>query len=70
MLVYAGLGDDVCPPETAFDLKRALTCETTFHTYSRCAHDAGAYWEQANVESFLAEHLRPAAYQMDNLDVQ
>ena len=55
--IYAGLGDDVCPPETAFDLKRALTCETTFHTYSRCAHDAGTYWEQANVEAFLAKHL-------------
>jgi cephalosporin-C deacetylase len=70
MLIYAGLGDDVCPPETAFDLKQALTCETTLHTYARCAHDAGNYWEQANVEAFLAEHLRPAAYRTDELDVR
>lgn len=61
MLIYAGLGDDVCPPETAFDLRHALTCETTFNTYRRSAHDAGAYWEMANVEAFLADHLRPAA---------
>jgi cephalosporin-C deacetylase len=70
MLIYAGLGDDVCPPETAFDLKRALTCDTSFHTYPRCAHDAGIYWEQANVEAFLADHLRPAAYQVDEFDVR
>jgi hypothetical protein len=29
------------------------------HKYEGCAHDAGAYWEAANVEAFLAEHLRP-----------
>ena len=66
LLVYAGLGDDVCPPETAFDLQQVLTCDTILHTYPRCAHDAGIYWEQANVEAFLAEHLRPAAYQPAN----
>jgi cephalosporin-C deacetylase len=59
MLIYAGLGDDVCPPETAFDLKRAMTSESVLNTYPRCAHDAGAYWEMASVEAFLAEHLRP-----------
>jgi hypothetical protein len=30
------------------------------HAYPRCAHDSGAYWEMANVQAFLAEHLRPA----------
>ena len=60
MLVYVGLGDDVCPPETGYDLKKALTCPTEFNAYPRCAHDAGAYWELTNVEAFLAHHLRPA----------
>jgi cephalosporin-C deacetylase len=60
MLVYVGLGDDVCPPETGFDLRKALTCPTEFHPYPRCAHDAGAYWEMAKVEAFLARHLQPA----------
>jgi cephalosporin-C deacetylase len=60
MLVYLGLQDDVCPPETGFAMFDALTCEKTLHTYDRCGHDAGAYWEAAAVETFLAEHLRPA----------
>ena len=34
---------------------------TTLHAYPRCGHDAGRHWEMANVEAFLASHLRPAA---------
>ena len=60
MLVYVGLGDDVCPPETAYALRKAMRCPTEFHTYPRCAHDAGVYWEMPKVEAFLAQHLRPA----------
>jgi len=60
MLIYAGLCDDVCPPETAFALKEALPGEVTFHAYERCGHDAGNYWEMRNVEAFLAKHLQPA----------
>ena len=60
MLIYAGLCDDVCPPETAFALKEALSGEVTLYTYARCGHDAGNYWEMPHVEAFLAEHLRPA----------
>ena len=60
-LIYAGLGDDVCPPETAFDLVAAMTnCDVEFNTYERCAHDAGNYWEMPNVKTFLAKHLQPA----------
>ncbi len=59
MLVYVGLNDDVCPPETGYDLRKAMTCPTEFNAYPRCAHDAGAYWELKNVEAFLARHLRP-----------
>lgn len=60
MLVYVGLNDDVCPPETGYALVNAMTCPTTLHAYPRCAHDAGRQWEMANVEAFLAEHLKPA----------
>ena len=59
MLVYIGLRDDVCPPETGYALYDALTCDKTLHTCDGCAHDAGAYWESKRVEAFLAEHLRP-----------
>jgi cephalosporin-C deacetylase len=59
-LLYIGLGDDVCPPETGYALHDALTCPKELHAYPRCAHDAGIYWEMPKVEAFLAKHLRPA----------
>jgi cephalosporin-C deacetylase len=59
LLLYVGLADDICPPETAFALREALTCDVTFHTYEGAGHEAGVYWELAKVEAFLAEHLRP-----------
>jgi cephalosporin-C deacetylase len=61
MLLYIGLEDDVCPPETGYALYRALTCPKEIHAYPHCAHDAGAHWELAKVEAFLAAHLQPAA---------
>jgi cephalosporin-C deacetylase len=61
MLIYLGLGDDVCPPETGYALHHALTCPKELHVYPRCAHDAGAYWEMPAVEAFLARYLRPGA---------
>ena len=61
MLVYIGLEDDVCPPETGFALARAMkNCPVELHAHEHCAHDAGAYWEMEQVEAFLAEHLKPA----------
>ena len=60
MLVYVGLADDVCPPETGYALFAAMNEPKTIHAYPRCAHDSGAYWEMAKVQDFLAEHLRPA----------
>ena len=60
MLVYIGLEDDVCPPETGYALVNALkNCPVELHAHEHCAHDAGAYWEMAQVEAFLAAHLRP-----------
>ena len=61
MLVYIGLNDDVCPPETGYALYEAMTCPKELHAHPNCAHDAGNYWEMAKVEAFLAQHLRPAA---------
>jgi cephalosporin-C deacetylase len=60
MLIYAGLADDVVPPETAYDLAKAMTCPLEINDYERCGHDAGIYWEMPNVEAFLARHLKPA----------
>lgn len=61
MLVYIGLEDDVCPPETGYALVNAMrNCQVDLHAHDNCAHDAGAYWEMADVEQFLARHLQPA----------
>jgi cephalosporin-C deacetylase len=61
MLVTLGLGDDVCPPETGYDLVKAMTnAPVEVHAYERCAHDAGSYWDAAKVLAFLNEHLQPA----------
>ena len=50
----------VCPPETGYALFKAMNEPKTIHSYPRCAHDSGAYWEMKHVQAFLAEHLRPA----------
>jgi cephalosporin-C deacetylase len=65
ILIYAGLADDVCPPETAFDLVKALPGEVEIHAYPRCGHDAGISWEMPAVEAFLAKHLKPATADLD-----
>lgn len=59
MLISIGLGDDVCPPETAFDLLKALPGPVEANAYPRCAHDSGGFWENKNIADFLAKHLRP-----------
>lgn len=61
MLVYIGLEDDVCPPETGYTLVNAMrNTQVELHARARCAHDAGAHWVMQDVEAFLARHLRPA----------
>lgn len=61
MLVYIGLEDDVCPPETGYALVNAMkNAEVELHAHEQCAHDAGSYWEMEHVEAFLAKHLQPA----------
>lgn len=60
LLIYAGLADDVCPPETAYELVKALPGNAELHAYPRCGHDAGIHWEMPVIEQFLANHLKPA----------
>ena len=65
MLIYAGLADDVVPPETAFDLVKVMPGEVEIHARERCGHEAGIYWEMPMIEAFLAEHLKPSVNQDD-----
>jgi cephalosporin-C deacetylase len=59
ILIYIGLGDDVCPPETGFDVHNALAGEKELLTYEGSGHDAGRAWASSRIEQFLAEHLAP-----------
>jgi cephalosporin-C deacetylase len=60
MLVYIGLQDDVCAPETGFAMYDQLTCPKVLHTFDGAGHDAGGFWMTPRIEAFLAEHLQPA----------
>jgi cephalosporin-C deacetylase len=57
MLVYLGLEDDVCPPETGYALYRAMQCEKELIASPHCAHEAGIHVVEPRVEEFLARHL-------------
>jgi cephalosporin-C deacetylase len=60
LLVYIGLADDVCPPETGFALRDALVnAPVEFHAHADCSHDAGHHWMAPRVVEFLADRLRP-----------
>ncbi len=65
MLIYIGLADDVCPPETGYAVYHALGGPKEIHAYPRCAHDAGIYWEMPRIVDFLATHLKPATGRRD-----
>jgi cephalosporin-C deacetylase len=60
MLVYIGLNDDVCPPETGYAVYNAIRAPKELHAQPRSAHDAGRHWVMPKVEAFLAKHLQPA----------
>jgi cephalosporin-C deacetylase len=58
-MVYLGLEDDVCPPETGFAVYRALGGPKKLHTAPRCGHNAGLPTVMTRVEEFLDRHLTP-----------
>ncbi len=65
MLVYIGLADDVCPPETGYAVYDAMTCPKELHAYPRCGHDAGRHWVMPKIVDFLATHLKPGTSRHD-----
>lgn len=61
VLIYLGLEDDVCPPETGFALHRELATSKKLLTYPQCGHDAGLPEVLGEIETFLDTHLKDAA---------
>jgi len=59
-LIYLGLEDDICPPETGMAAYEAMRCVKELVTTEGCSHEAGAYWMAPKVDAFLAKYLTPA----------
>ena len=59
MLMYIGLADDICPPETGLAAYTALQCEKQLLTAPGCSHEAGRRALNPQIEAFLAAHLNP-----------
>lgn len=61
LLMNIGLQDNVCPPETGFDLFRAIASEQKkLCTYDRAGHDGGKRLHEPLIADFFEEHLRNA----------
>lgn len=60
IIVNIGLKDDVCPPETGYEVFRAIgSSEKRLYPYENCAHDAGGGVGHASIiDEFLADHLK------------
>lgn len=59
ILVNIGLQDNVCPPETGYDLfRRIRSSDKQLYAYDGHGHDAGRQAHSAVVDQFFAQHLR------------
>lgn len=61
IIVNIGKMDDVCPPETGYEVFRAIgSIDKKLYEYDDCAHDSGsAVGHDAIMKSFMESHLQP-----------
>lgn len=58
IIVNIGLQDNVCPPETGYEVFRRIgATDKTLYPYDGHAHDAGGFQHEAVINAFFAEHL-------------
>ncbi|HHZ92845.1 TPA: hypothetical protein EYN98_33060 [Candidatus Poribacteria bacterium] len=58
IMIYIGLQDNVCPPETGFAVFDAIvTQDKQIHPYDGHGHDAGAVHHSRLINDFLKNHL-------------
>jgi cephalosporin-C deacetylase len=58
VMIYVGLQDNVCPPETGYAVFNALTAEDKqFFAYDGHGHDAGRVHHGKLIEEFFEKHL-------------
>lgn len=61
IIVNIGLNDDVCPPETGYEVYRRIgTPQKKLYTYTGHGHDSNGYGHTPIVDAFFAELLQPA----------
>jgi cephalosporin-C deacetylase len=61
IIVNIGLNDDVCPPETGFEVyARIGSADKRLYTYAGHGHDSNGYGHEAIVDEFFAARLQPA----------
>ena len=60
IIVNIGLQDNVCPPETGYEVfRRIASPDKQLYPYDGHAHDAGSFYHEAIVDAFFAKHLQP-----------
>ena len=60
IIVSVGLQDNVCPPETGYDLFRAISSsDKQIYPYDGHGHDAGQFTHAAIIDAFFQKHLSP-----------
>ena len=60
IIVYIGLQDDVCPPETAYPLMEKIgTSNKKLYEYEGHGHDANHYEHDRVVDAFFDDQLKP-----------
>jgi cephalosporin-C deacetylase len=58
IMVYVGLQDNVCPPETGYAVFNAIgTKDKHFYPYDGHGHDAGQIHHRPLIDAFFKEHL-------------
>lgn len=58
IMVYIGLQDNVCPPETGYAAYNTISSEDKhFYAYDGHGHDAGAVHHSALIDDFFKTHL-------------
>lgn len=69
IIVNIGLNDDVCPPETGYEVYRRIgSGDKQLYTYVGHGHDSNAYEHGAIINQFFDERLRSAAVVTSSAD--
>lgn len=62
IIVNIGLNDDVCPPETGYEVYRRIgSAHKQLYTYAGHGHDSNGYGHASIMDAFFTDLLKPVA---------